>query len=137
MINVNSKLQGELWFFTQFDDPKVEEIRGNPQVNVAFSAPDNNRYVSVTGTGTTIQDAKRCELLWTSDCEPWFPQGPNDDNLALIKVEIDQAEYWDAQRHTMVVIAGFFKSLAGKEGGPGVKHEQLDWQDDAPSNPPR
>jgi general stress protein 26 len=135
MINVNKSFQGELWFFTHFDDPKVEEVRGNPQVNVAFAAPDEDRYVSVSGSGSTMQDTKRCELLWTDECKTWFPKGPGDPELALIKIEVERAEYWDAKSNAMVAVKGFFKSLAGADKPKRVKHDKLDWQESKESPP--
>lgn len=128
MVNVNAKFQGDLWFFSHVDDPKIEEIRSNPQVNVAFAAPDQKRYVSVTGTGTSEQDVKRCEVLWTPECKKWFPDGPNDEKLALIRVEVERAEFWDAAQNAMVRVAGFFKSLGGSDAASDVKHDKLNWQ---------
>lgn len=127
MVNVNTNFQGELWFLTHDHDPKVEEIRGNPQLNVAFASPERRRYVSVSGTGKIVKDQKRCELLWTDDCQPWLPSGPSDENLALIKVEVERAEYWDASKSTMVAIGGFFKGLTGGQSSAPVEHEKFDW----------
>jgi len=134
MVNVNTNFQGELWFFTHADDPKVEEIRGNPKVNVAFASPEQKHYVSVSGEGTIVKDAKRCELLWTAACDPWFPEGPQDDNLALIKIEVDEAEYWDEKKNAMVTVAGMFRQLAGSKSGKSVEHDKLDW--DPSEGPP-
>lgn len=35
---------GDLWFFTYADSPKVSEVDRVEQVNVSFSAPDQQRY---------------------------------------------------------------------------------------------
>ena len=128
MVNVHKSLQGELWFFTHVHEPEVEEIRGNPQVNVAFAAPDEGRYVSVSGTARSLQDAKRSALLWTDECETWFPKGPSDPELALIKVEVERAEYWDKKSNAMVAVQGFLKSLAGGKKSEQLAHDKLDWQ---------
>lgn len=128
MVNINRRFQGDLWFFTKRDDPKVQEILGSPQVNVAFASPEQQSFVSVSGTGESVDDKKRREVLWTKDCERWFPEGPEDEELALIKIEVHHAEYWDAERNAMVRFAGVFKSLTGQRGGEDVKHERLDWE---------
>ena len=47
MVNVNSGFEGDLWFFTHADDPKVREIQGNPQVNVSFVDAARKHYVSI------------------------------------------------------------------------------------------
>lgn len=30
MVNVNTKFDGDLWFFTHDEDPKTREVQGNP-----------------------------------------------------------------------------------------------------------
>jgi general stress protein 26 len=122
MVNINQHFQGELWFLTKSDDPKVQEIHDNPQLNIAFASPDTQRYVSVSGQGRCFQDRTRCELLWTRECERWFPNGLADENLSLIQIEVGHAEYWDAQQNAMVRMAGM---LTGGHSSPEVKHEKL------------
>ena len=41
---------GNLWFFTSASSHKVSEVNQRPKCNVSFAAPDDNRYVSITGT---------------------------------------------------------------------------------------
>lgn len=131
MVNVNEKFDGDLWFFTYYDDPKTQEIEANSQVNVSFASPSQNRFISVTGKAELVRDAKRCELLWTSDCEPWFPNGPQDPAIALVKVDVDSAEYWDQQRSAMVAMAGLFKRLVTGERPAHLRSEQVQWSGEA------
>lgn len=126
MVNINEKFDGDLWFFTSHDDPKVAEIQAHPQVNVSFAAPNKHQYVSATGKAEVVRDPKRRELVWTSDCEHWFPEGPKDPNLLLLKIEVESASYWDQQRGVMVAIAGFFKRLMGEKPAE-TQNEQVDW----------
>lgn len=127
MVNINEKFDGDLWFFTAFDDPKVAEIAAHPTVNVSFADPSKGRYVSAAGKAELVRDAKRIELHWTDACKPWFPKGPQDPNLGLLKVDIDSAEFWDQQRGTMVAVAGFFKRLVTGDKSASVKSEHVDW----------
>jgi general stress protein 26 len=41
---------GTLWFFTYAKSHKVSEIEHHQQVNVSFSSPDQQRFVSLSGT---------------------------------------------------------------------------------------
>src|ERR1039457_3258923 len=45
---------GIIWFFSHINTEKVEAIRTDPRVNLAYSDADSQRYVSITG---------RCELV--------------------------------------------------------------------------
>ncbi|HXS01125.1 MAG TPA: pyridoxamine 5'-phosphate oxidase family protein, partial [Pyrinomonadaceae bacterium] len=47
---------GDIWFFTNSSSHKVSEIARLPKVNVSFADPDNQRYVSVSGTGQLFRD---------------------------------------------------------------------------------
>lgn len=127
MVNVNDTFDGDLWFFTAYDDPKVAEIAANSAVNVSFAAPAKGRYVSAAGTAELVRDAKRIELHWTDACEPWFPNGPQDPNLGLLKVNVESAAYWDQQRGAMIAVAGFFKRLVTGDKSGNVRSEQVNW----------
>ena len=45
---------GIIWFFSHAKTEKVEAIRTDPRVNLAYSDADSQRYVSISG---------RCELV--------------------------------------------------------------------------
>ncbi|MBT3071199.1 pyridoxamine 5'-phosphate oxidase family protein [Rhodomicrobium sp. Az07] len=86
---------GCLWFFTGRDSPKVDEIRKDCQVNVSYSDPANQIFVSVSGVARTSRDEARIRELWTGQAQRWFPEGPEDARIALLCVEITAAEFWD------------------------------------------
>jgi general stress protein 26 len=93
---------GELWFFTRYHSPKSEEIQQNQRVNVSYASRKNERYVSISGTATLVQDPARVKEMWRGEYKAWFPEGKNDPELALLKVRVDKAEYWDADENKMV-----------------------------------
>jgi len=103
---------GDLWFFTQTSAAKAEEIRANPHVNVSYADPRENRYVSVSGTAAVVRDRGKIEELWDLLYKAWFPHGLEDPDLALLRVNVERAEYWDTPSGTMVEIAGFVKAVA-------------------------
>jgi general stress protein 26 len=86
---------GILWFFTEADAEKAEEVQQEQQVNVAYSHP-SDRWVSVSGTATLVRDPRKMCELWNPFVQAWFPQGPGGGNVALLKVQVTGAEYWQA-----------------------------------------
>jgi general stress protein 26 len=111
---------GDLWFFTRHDSPKTHEVEEDPRVNVSFSEPKDQKYVSVTGEAELVRDRKKAEQLWNPAFKAWFPDGLDDPDLVLLRIHVDHAEYWDMPSKGMVYIAGFVKSLAsGREFHPG------------------
>jgi len=86
---------GDLWFATAADSPKVAEIALDPRVNVAYASPSKNTYVSVAGVARIIDDRAKVEALWSPAMKLFFPGGPDDPSLRLIHVRAETAEYWD------------------------------------------
>lgn len=102
------EFDGDLWFFTDDDSDRTRAMHADQEVNVVFTDPDHQRYVSVTGAATIIHDHARMADLWRPSFEQWFKQGLADPSLALIKVEVAEAEYWDAPPSLAVRLIGLF-----------------------------
>ncbi|MEA5618370.1 pyridoxamine 5'-phosphate oxidase family protein [Cronbergia sp. UHCC 0137] len=87
---------GVLWFFSLANSYKIHEIQHHQQVNVSFSAPDHNRYISISGTAQLVREHNKLQEKWQPKLETWFPQGLDEPNIALLKVKIHKADYWDS-----------------------------------------
>lgn len=85
---------GQLWFYTAIDSAKVTEVMNDVRASVAFSDTGKDAYVAVSGTADVVNDRQRIHQLWTPFAKPWFPNGPDDPNLALLRVHAERAEYW-------------------------------------------
>lgn len=120
MSTQEMEFDGDLWFFTSDDTHKVAEIAKDARVNVAYSKPDDNTYVSISGRGEIVKDRAKIEELWNPIHKAWFPEGLDDPHLCLLKVAIEQAEYWDAPSSKIIQVLGFVKALAtGQEADYG------------------
>lgn len=95
MFTQQEELQGGLWFFTSRSSAKAREIAGDHDVNLAYADPGKNLYVSVSGRGRLVQDREKARQLWNRMNEAFFPDGPDDPDLALLQVEPLSAEYWE------------------------------------------
>jgi general stress protein 26 len=100
---------GALWFFSGNNTEKVEAIKTDPRVNLAYTDPGGQRYVSITGNAEPVRDHVKAKELWKPIYNEWFPMGLQDPNLILLKVHIQAAEYWDETAGRMVPLAGFAK----------------------------
>ena len=113
-------LDGELWFFTSDDTHKVTEIEKDNRVNLAYSKPDDNVYLSISGRAEVVKDRAKIEELWSPVLKAWFPEGKDDPTLCLLKVSVEQAEYWDAPNSKIVQLFGMVKAIAtGQEADYG------------------
>jgi general stress protein 26 len=115
MATQKTEFDGTLWFFTGLSTGKISEIDWNPEVNLSYSDGSANKYVSVSGTAEIVDDRAKKEELWSAIYKAWFPQGLDDPDLCLMKVEVTFAEYWDVPSGKMVQAFGFLKALATGE----------------------
>ena len=111
---------GSLWFFTSDQTHKVEQIEADSRVNVAYANPTNNTYVSVSGNAMLVHDQETIKSFWNPILKAWFPKGLDDPTLCLLKVGVEQAEYWDSSSSTFVQVFGFIKAvITGKAANAG------------------
>jgi len=114
------EFEGTLWFFTSDSTHKVEDIEADNRVNVAYSDAGSDRYVSVSGRAEINRDRAKIEELWSPVLKAWFPEGIDDPHLCLLKIDVEQAEYWDTPSGKIVQLYGFVKALiTGQEMNAG------------------
>lgn len=127
MATQDFDFDGQLWFFTGADTAKVHEIDRDHHVNLTYAAPSDNLYIAVSGMARLVRDPVKAKELWSPIHRAWFPEGLDDPNLALLRVDVEKAEYWDSPSSKAVRLFGFAKAvLTGKSyGEEGAEHEKL------------
>lgn len=105
------EFDGTLWFFTSQSTHKAEEIERDNRVNVSYAAPGKSTFVSVSGTASLFRDQQKIDELWSPLHKLWFPKGKDDPDLVLLKVDVEQAEYWDFPSGTLVHLYSSLKSM--------------------------
>ncbi|GAA0999715.1 pyridoxamine 5'-phosphate oxidase family protein [Subtercola frigoramans] len=118
------EFDGDLWFIAAKDGNEISEIVANPGVNVSFSS--NDTWVSVSGRAETVDDKARVKEYWNSFVEAWFPAGPDDPNVTLIKVTGDSAEYWDTPGGRIATVVSLVKSKLTGSSYDGGENEKVE-----------
>lgn len=126
MATQQTEFDGDLWFFTNANAPKVDEVQQEQHVNVSYANPEKQKYVSVSGKAQLVRDRQKIEELWNPLYKAWFPNGLDDPNLALLKVNVDRAEYWDSPSSAVVRLVGFVKALTTGKPYSGGENEKID-----------
>ena len=85
---------GQSWFFAPTDGRLVTELRADPAAVAAYRAEEGFAFVSVSGRATIETDPELKERYWLADLERWFPNGPADPNVALIRLDAQEAQWW-------------------------------------------
>lgn len=125
MQTQQAEFDGDLWFFTSSNTHKAEEIEKDNRVNVSYAAPADNSYVSISGTAEIVTDKAKMEELWSPILKAWFPKGLDEPDIILLKVNANQAEYWDSASSSLVQAFGLLKSLVTGERADGGEHAQI------------
>ncbi len=116
-----------LWFFTDWSTPKVSELEMQCQVSVGYADVKNNRFVAVSGSAQVLRDPHKAKQLWTAEQLAYYPNGPEDSRLALLRVQIERAEYWLAPGRSAYLVAAARAALTGKPAGIIGENRKLEY----------
>jgi general stress protein 26 len=125
MATQQIEFDGDLWFFTRADAPKVSETNQYHEVNVSFADPEHNKYVSASGTATVVRDRAKIEELWKPPYKTFFPEGLDDPAIALLKVSVHRAEYWDSPSSGIGRMFNFARAYLTKDPGKLGDHAKV------------
>lgn len=91
----------DLWFLTDVDTAKVYEIQREPVVHVV-AQHERDRFVSLRGRASVLEDRTLIRSLWSEPYKVWFPDGPESADIRAIHVRAEEGEYWDNQGRNKV-----------------------------------
>ena len=117
----------ELYYFIAKKSELYDRLQVDGTVSVAYADPGADRYVSISGDAGFNDDLAKKEALWSPLAKAWFPEGPTDQNLALLVVQVKHAEYWDVDESKMVQLLKMTKAaLTGTPPKNLGEHRELD-----------
>lgn len=93
--------EGVVWFMTDRRGHKDEEIEAHPNVCVAFAKPSSDDYVSLSGRASVVKDRAKLGELWNEYAKSIWPDGPDDPNVVLIRLDPTDAEYWEGKSNLL------------------------------------
>ncbi len=106
LLTLQMDAEGALWFITSIGSGKIGELDGHGRVSLSYCRPGRDSYVSVSGVTQILRDPSKARELWTTSLVQWVPEGVEDPELVLLKVTVEEAEYWDAGRGQYVSLLG-------------------------------
>ena len=95
--------ENAIYFITDTRGAKDEEFAAAPDVCLAFADIGDNTYLSVTGTAVVLRDPAKAEEFWSTEAQAWWPRGPHDQAVRVLRVEPEHAEYWDTRGNSVTV----------------------------------
>jgi general stress protein 26 len=117
MATQETEFDGTVYFLTRHESGKVQEIENDAHVSLLYADPAHHNYVAAKGRARVSRDLAKIRELWNPMFKAWFPQGEDDPSIAVLEVEIDEANYWEASSSNLVFAV---KYLARAVTGGGV-----------------
>ncbi len=106
---------GLIWFMTDIRAAKDDEIAEKPDVCLTFIDPKDKAYLSITAHAEVLRDTEKAREFWKSTDKVWWPGGPEDPNLRVLRVEPQRAELWDGPASAAVAAFEFARArLTGR-----------------------
>ncbi|HXS20259.1 MAG TPA: pyridoxamine 5'-phosphate oxidase family protein [Steroidobacteraceae bacterium] len=112
-----------LWFFTDHQSPKANELAHDMRVSVGYSDPAKRIYAAVAGYGRILRDKALAAELWTPTQKAWYPKGLNDEHLSILRVTLERAEYWETPGKAAYLIAALQAAVTGVPASVGQAHK--------------
>jgi general stress protein 26 len=93
---------GTLWFLTRSSSEKIDEIKQDQHVTLTFADSSDSKYLMVLGRASLSQDRAKIDELWSSMYKAWFPKGQNDPEIMVLRVDVKEADYWEASSSRLI-----------------------------------
>lgn len=112
---------GNLWFLSDKNSNKNDEINMNSKVEIFFAQP-HDKFLTLHGNATILYDRRKIKELWNPIIKVWMPEGEDDPNLSIIKVTPEDGYYWNNKNGKMVAIAKMTVAfVTGKTMDDGIE----------------
>jgi general stress protein 26 len=86
---------GLIFVVTDVDSAKEDEIEAASDVCLVFIDPNDKAYLSITARADVMRDSAKTMAVWRKSDELWWPGGPTDPTVCLLRIEPLTAELWD------------------------------------------
>ena len=103
MATAKTEFDGTVYFLTRHESGKVFEIEEDSHISLLYSATGDSKYVTAKGKASVNQDKAKIKELWNPMFKAWFPGGQDDPSIAVLKVTITEAQYWEASSSKIVM----------------------------------
>ncbi len=108
----------DLWFMTNIESHKLDELATDPHVNLGFYKDGTREWVSVSGTAIVSRDKNIIHDLYQADWRAWLGDeggerdgGPDDPRIALILVEAHSVTYSKKDRPKPIQLFSLVKGM--------------------------
>jgi general stress protein 26 len=115
---------GVIYFITDVRGLKDDEIEAAPDVCLTLTNHKEKAYLSLTARASVLRDPLLAAKFWKSTDDVWWPGGPQDEYVRVLRLEPLRAELWDGPASSFVAAYEFAKARAtGEKPNLGEKRK--------------
>ena len=92
--NGQVEYDGDTWFFAPRDGGAARQIQADPSVGLGYSATERGIWVAMDADAEIDDDPDHKRERWFDALKQWFPNGPEDPNVVLIRVRATRVRAW-------------------------------------------
>jgi general stress protein 26 len=104
-----------IYFIVDVRGLKDDEIEACPDVGFTVVDPGDKAYLSITGRAETLRNSVLAARFWKKADDVWWPDGPDDRHVRVIRLDPRTAELWDGPASSAVARHEFAKARATGE----------------------
>ena len=123
----------DLWFMSNGDSHKLDELATDPHVNCAFYNSKTREWVSVSGTAVVSRDKRLIHDLYQPDWRAWLGDeggardgGPDDPRITLVLIEAHSVFYSKKDRPAPLQLFSLAKGIVTGEPPKLADNRTLD-----------
>jgi len=102
--------EGVICFVVDVRGGKDDEIERAPEVCLVLIDQKDKAYLSVSGRAAVTQDEAKARAIWKKTDNVWWPDGPGDPNVRVLRLVPERAELWDGPSNSAVAAFEFAKA---------------------------
>lgn len=102
MATQKTEFDGTVYFLTRQESGKVHEVADDSHISLVYADPGDAKYVSVKGRASVSRDEPKIHELWNPMYKAWFPGGEEDPSIGVLRVDVTEAQFWEASSSSLV-----------------------------------
>ena len=102
--------EGVINFVVDVRGGKDDEIERSPEVCLVLIDQKDKAYLSISGRAAVSHDEAKAKAIWKKTDAVWWPDGPGDPNVRVLRLIPERAELWDGPSNSAVAAFEFAKA---------------------------
>ena len=98
MAAFGDKAGDAIWFFTKKDTDLVRQTGEGHQAMICIMAKDMEFQACIHGVVVQDIDRGKMEQFWSPYVSAWYPEGKDDPDLTMVRLDPKDARVWVSQR---------------------------------------